>query len=176
MTEKALLTPTDVDRIRKLLEVIHHARSHQLSYPKACEALGMPKTTFYQWIRAGVLESFLQEELKGMSQLVASTVLDAVPSMLTQQVGIATGKRGTARDATASFLALMKLAGLEDPGALVRAERQSIDDFLDKYRPGTVELHFHAEGPPPGQEQDKEAKPLDLPALPDSDVVEGEIV
>jgi hypothetical protein len=146
-----------------------------VSYAKACAALSIPSSTFYDWLKAGVLEPYLQWELKMMSQVVAATVVDAIPAMLTHQVQIATGKKGNPRDATASFLALMKLAGLEHPGDLVRSEKETVETFLDRYKPKKVTIEFEHEGSPPDAERDGEATPLELPLL-DDDVVEGEML
>jgi len=175
--DKALLSPADLDRLRKALEVIHHARSNDVSYAQACKALSIPSSTFYNWLKQGVLEPYLQQELKTMSQVVAATVVDGIPAMLTHQMRIATGKKGNPRDATASFLALMKLAGLDHPGDLVRSERETVETFLDRYKPRKVTIEFEHDGAPPDAERDGEATPLELPDLPDDDdVVDGEVL
>lgn len=172
--DKALLEIADIDQLRYTLEVVHHARSNKISYHKACEALGISRTSFYRWLKAGILEKFLQHELTTMSQVMAATIVDAVPAMITHQVAIATGRKGNPRDATASFQVLMRLVGLESPGDLVMAERESIGNFLDRFRPAEVIIKFEHEGSLPDAERDGEAIPLELPDL--YGVVEGEVI
>ena len=169
--ESSLATLQDLQRLEKMLQVIDYARRHDTSWPVACAEIGLPKSTFYDWLQKGILEPYIKAEMGGLGHLAVATVLDALPAMLTEQVKIATGKKGAARDSTVSFQSLMKFIGAESLGQLIMDERQQVEQFLDQYRPENVELHFHYHGAPPDAEAEAAAKPLELPQVVDGEVV-----
>ena len=169
--EGSLVTLQDMHRLEKMLRVIDFARREEVSYPVACAEVGVPKSTFYDWLQKGILVPYIKAEMGGLGHLAVATVLDALPAMLTEQVRIATGKKGAARDSTVSFQALMKFLGTESLGQLIMDERQQVEQFLDQYRPENVELHFHYHGAPPDAEAEAAAKPLELPQVVDGEVV-----
>lgn len=121
------LTVPDQDQIEKLnaevtfqraLAVVEHQVEHGSKVQEACAAVGVPRATFYKWVRQGVLADYLAEARSSRSEVAHTMAAGRLPDIMGYMIDIATGKtklRGASPIAAAKFVWDVVGAGVAQP-------------------------------------------------------------
>jgi len=116
----------DEVRLQRALAVVEHQVRHGSTIRAACEACEVSERTFYAWVHAGALTSYLTECQQSRATAASTMAAGAIPDVMKYMIEIATGEkavRGANPVAAAQFIFVM--AGASGPQTSAAEEKPS---------------------------------------------------
>lgn len=104
---------TEEVRVQRLIQVLEYQVESSCSIAKACRETGLAESTFYSWLKGGVLDEYLAEAKEARVSAIQGQATLSLPDIMEHMVALATGEkvaRGASPIRAAEFV--LKVAGV----------------------------------------------------------------
>jgi hypothetical protein len=142
MSDETSLRLADELRLRRALAVIEHHVKTGEPINASCDVCNVKTSTFYDWVSAGVLDTYLDDCRRSRSETAATMAAEAIPDITAYLVRVATGQvRVRGANPIAAAQLILSLAGVT-PGREKSAAGMPLTTNVLQFIPQLVQFNI----------------------------------